>query len=133
MGFNNFVTGREYMNAKRILVVDDDEAIRDLLEMFLEENGCKVVTEGSAENAMAIVRHEEFDLILLDIMLGEISGMELLKHFKKISPQVPVIMITGNCDIQLAEKCLLEGANDYISKPFDLGYLRDSVLASLLA
>jgi len=121
------------MNTKQVFVVDDDEAVRDLLQMFLEENGCKVLTEGSAEKAMAVVRHESFDLILLDIMLGDFNGIELLKNFKKISPQVPVIMITGNNDVALAEKCLSEGATDYISKPFDLEYLRDSVLISLLS
>jgi len=119
------------LDNKKVLVIDDDSAICELLKLFLESNGCLVTTELAAEGALAQIRIQQFDLILLDIMLGEYNGLQVLQSIKKFSPQVSVIMITGNRDISLAKECLAEGADDYISKPFDFEYLRESVLASL--
>jgi len=119
------------LDNKRVLVVDDDSAICELLKIFLETHDCTVTTETGAEGALAQIRIHQFDLVLLDIMLGEYNGLQVLQSIKKVSPQVSVIMITGDRDIVLAKKCLDEGADDYISKPFDFEYLRESVFASL--
>ena len=119
------------MDKKKVLVIDDEDAIRELLKEFLEENGCSVATEATAEEGLMQIRKEPYDLVLLDIMLRHTNGLAVLQNIKKIAPDLSVIMITGNNDISVAEECLSKGATDYIAKPFDFDYLRNSVLVSL--
>jgi DNA-binding NtrC family response regulator len=120
------------VDKKNILIIDDDKQILELLKLFAEANDCTAVAEESAEKGLAKIRKEEFHLILLDIMLSDGNGLSVLKNIKKISPQVPVIMITGGNDIQVAEECLKCGAADYITKPFDFEYLRTAILVNIL-
>jgi DNA-binding NtrC family response regulator len=117
---------------KQILVIDDDNQIRDLLKMFLENNGCGVETASTGEKGLAKARKRNFDLILLDIILPDGDGVEILKNIKKILPNSPVLMITGGNDVAIAESCLRDGAADYITKPFDFEYLRTTILANML-
>ena len=119
--------------AKRILIVDDDDQILELLKMFLENNDHIVSTASTAEKGLALARQKEFDLVLLDIMLPDQDGVTTLNNLQKISPTMPVIMITGGSDIEVAEECLNAGAVDYITKPFDFEYLRTSIIANMLA
>ena len=117
---------------KQILVIDDDSQIQELLKMFLENNGCEVAVASTGEKGLAKVRKSNFDLVLLDIILPDAGGVEVLKNIKKISPNAPVLMITGGTDVDIAESCLRDGAVDYITKPFDFEYLRTTILANLL-
>ena len=117
---------------KKILIIDDDANIISLLTLFLQRNGSDVLSGQSAEKGLAFIRKQDFDLILLDIMLPDASGLDVLKRIKKIVPHVPVIMITGGCDLEIARKSLSEGAVDYITKPFDLDYLHTTVIANML-
>jgi DNA-binding NtrC family response regulator len=117
---------------KKILIIDDDEQILDLLKMFLESNDHEVSTASSAEKGLAQVRKKAFDLILLDIMLPDEDGITVLGNMKKIVPNVPVIMITGGSDVEIAKECLKKGAVDYITKPFDFDYLRTAIIANML-
>lgn len=120
------------MENKSILIIDDDQQILELLKMFAEANGCSAVTESSAEKGLAMIRKKEFDMVLLDIMLPDGNGLDVLNNIKRISPKVPVIMITGGNDIEIAEECLKTGAADYITKPFDFEYLRTTMLVNVL-
>lgn len=117
---------------KNILIIDDDQQILELLKLFADANDCNAVTEESAEKGVAMLRKQEFDMVLLDIMLSDGNGLAVLKNIKNISPQIPVIMITGGNDIHVAEECLKSGAADYITKPFDFEYLRTSILVNIL-
>ena len=117
---------------KMILVIDDDMQIRELLKTFLENNGCDVKTASTGEKGLAKIRKRNFDLILLDIILPDGDGVEVLTNIKKILPNAPVLMITGGNDIEIAESCLSKGAADYITKPFDFEYLRTTILANML-
>ncbi len=117
---------------KNILIIDDDKQILELLGMFLKNNGHDVISASTAEKGLALARKEEFDLILLDIMLHDGDGVTVLKNLMKIAPNVPVIMITGGSDITIAEECLKSGAVDYITKPFDFEYLRTTIMANML-
>jgi len=120
------------VNRKKLLIIDDDKQILELLQLFADANECDAVIEESAEKGLAMLRKKEFDLILLDIMLADGNGLSVLKNIKKIVPQVPVIMITGGNDIHIAEECLKCGAVDYITKPFDFEYLRTAILINIL-
>lgn len=117
---------------KNILVIDDDSQILELLEMFLKNNGHEVFTASNAEKGLALARKNEFSLILLDIILPDGDGLSILSNLKKIVPNVPVIMITGGSDIEVAEKCLQNGAVDYIKKPFDFEYLHTTIIANMI-
>lgn len=119
-------------NKKQILVIDDDTQIQELLQMFLENNGCDVETASTGEKGLAKARKCNFDLVLLDIILPDADGVEVLRNIKKISLNTPVLMITGGNDIDIAESCLRDGAVDYITKPFDFEYLRTTIFANLL-
>ena len=120
------------MNKKQILIVDDDEQILSLLKDFVEMNECIAETESSAEKALALIHKNKYNLVLLDIKLPDGNGLDILKHIHQLSPGLPVIIITGGNDIAIAEECLKVGAADYITKPFDLQYLRTSILINSL-
>jgi len=117
---------------KSILIIDDDSQILELLGMFLKNIGHDVFSASTAEKGLALARKKELDLILLDIMLPDGDGLSILSNLMKITPNVPVIMITGGSDIEVAEKCLQNGAVDYITKPFDFEYLRTTIMANML-
>jgi len=120
------------LEIKKILIVDDDQQILALLKDFVEMNDCVADTESSAEKALALIHKNQYNLVLLDIKLPDGNGLDILKHILKLSPELPVIIITGGNDIEIAEECLKVGAADYITKPFDLQYLRTSILVHSL-
>ena len=121
------------MKTKKVLIIDDDQQILDLLKKFVEINDCSVDVESSAEKGLAMVRTGAFDMVILDIMLPDLDGIEVLKSIHKISPNLPVIMITGGNDDERAQECMKSGAADFIAKPFDFEYLRTSMLVNILA
>jgi len=104
------------MNA-RILVVDDEKSIRMTLEHFLTEEGYEVETASSYDDAYEMLSETYFDLIITDILLGDKSGIDLLREIKRRHLTCPVIMITGAPDIHTATEALRLGAFDYVSKP----------------
>ena len=117
---------------KTILIIDDDPEILELLTAFLKQNESDVVSEPNAEKGLAQARKQEFDIILLDIMLPDGDGVDVLKNMHRIAPKTPIIMITGGSDLDLAKECLKLGAVDYITKPFDFEYLHTTVIANML-
>ena len=119
------------MKTKNILIIDDDKQILDLLQKFLEKNEVFVTTASSAEKGLALIRKSKYDLILLDIMLPDCNGIEVLKNIQKLSPNIPVIIITGGDDTAVAEICLKNGAVDFITKPFDFEYLKTTILVNV--
>jgi len=104
-----------------LLVVDDDESNRDLLSRRLERKGYRVQTAAGGAEALALIYRGSFDLILLDVEMPEMSGLEVLSQIRKIysSLRLPVIMVTGRSDSEDVVKSLSLGANDYITKPVD--------------
>ena len=105
---------------KVILAIDDEEHILELLAYNLENNGFKVLTAGSGEEGLETLKKEKVDLILLDIMLPGIDGMEMLKRLRKNpdTADLPVIMLTAKSEEINKVLGLEVGADDYISKPF---------------
>lgn len=108
------------MNASpRILVVDDDRRVRDMLRRYLEGEGFHVVTAEDAESMRRIFASEEVDLVLLDLMLPGEDGLVLAREIRGQS-EVPIIMLTGRGDMVDRVVGLEMGADDYIAKPFHL-------------
>ncbi len=107
------------MEQARILVVDDELVIRESLAGWLKRDGYQVSTVSSGEKALEILKHHGFDLLLLDIKMDGISGMDLLKIVKEEYPDIDVIMITAFGSIPSAVQAMKSHAFDYLLKPFD--------------
>ena len=105
-------------NKTHILIVDDDNRIRDLLKEYLKENNYIVSTSENAENAKIKLTHFKFDLIVLDVMMPGQSGYDLTKELKK-RMEIPIILLTAKGEVESRIKGLELGADDYISKPFE--------------
>ncbi|MDT5120573.1 MAG: hypothetical protein QOC96_55 [Acidobacteriota bacterium] len=114
----------------RILIADDDEQIREvLLELLSENYDCTAVT--SAEEALTKIQTESFDLVLSDIMMGGITGLEMVPQVLEHAPDTVIIMISGEQNIESAIHALRVGAFDYITKPFDLRHVEAAVKRAL--
>ncbi len=108
------------MNKSVILIVDDEEGIRESLSGIFEDEGYDVLTAGSGEEALKLLKEQSPDLILLDIWLPGIDGIQTLKEIKDIKADLPVIMISGHGNIELAVKATRSGAYDFLEKPLSL-------------
>lgn len=104
----------------RILLVEDEEQIRDNLKMNLEFEGYEVVAVGHARNAMQHVKGEHFDCMILDIMLPEIDGLQLCEQIRLENSQVPIMFLTAKNTSEDRIYGLKRGADDYLTKPFAL-------------
>jgi two-component system, NtrC family, response regulator AtoC len=103
---------------EKILIVDDDEGVRQVLGQSLSGAGYQLSSAESGERAVAAVREEAFDLVILDMVLPRVDGMEVLKEITALRPEMPVVMITGYASVETAIKAMKMGAVDYIVKPF---------------
>lgn len=115
----------------KILVVDDDASIRNMLSIVLKNSGYDAAAAESSESALKRLKTETFHLIISDIKMPGISGIELLKKIKVISPEIPVIMITAFASANDAVEAMKLGAEDYITKPFNLDELKLIIEKSL--
>ncbi len=103
---------------KKLLVIDDEPAIREGVRRILESESFKVETFASGHSALERIRQESFDLVITDLKMPGISGMDVLKSIKEIQPDLPVIFITGYSSVDSAVEVMKLGAVDYIAKPF---------------
>lgn len=101
----------------RILVIDDDKDMCLVLSKFLSKNDYEVDTAHTGETGLKLLRDTEYVLVLCDYRLPDITGVEALQKIKVLSPQVPVIIITGYSDVRTAVETFRYGANDYVTKP----------------
>lgn len=107
----------------RILIVEDDPVMREELRELLSEKGYNVTSVKSALEGIQMIKREEFDLVLTDLVMPGMDGMQLLNEIKKVRPKVKVIMITAYGTIDSAVKAVKMGAADFIPKPFNLAEL----------
>ena len=105
-------------NKAHILIVDDDNRIRDLLKEYLKENNYIVSTSENAENAKIKLAHLKFDIIVLDVMMPGQNGYDLTKEIKR-NLKVPIILLTAKGEVENRIKGLELGADDYLGKPFE--------------
>jgi len=115
------------MTANKILIVDDEEIIVRLLSMSLRSDGYETVTAGNGEEALKVLEAESPDIVVTDIKMPVMDGLELLKRIKKIDAEKEVIIVTGHGDIDSTITALQYGASDFINKP-----VRDEALAIAL-
>lgn len=116
----------------RILAVDDEATVRELLEDFLKAKGYEVETVADGPAALAAVGSRSFDLVLVDLMMPGMTGMEVLRRLRSQDAALPIVVITAVTDEDVGRAALREGANDYLTKPIDLAHLERVVTASVL-
>jgi putative nucleotidyltransferase with HDIG domain len=114
-----------------ILIVDDDPTIRDLLTEGLSESGYRVTAAGDGAEGLAALSRNGFQLVVSDIDMPEVDGVQLLQRAKEIRPDVEVIMLTGVVDVETAIQSMRLGACDYLTKPFNLAEVRITVERAL--
>jgi two-component system response regulator HydG len=117
--FKLYISGKDEYQMPRLLVIEDDVAFCKLVEKFLTKKNYEVATAFSAAEAKSKIADNNFDLILTDIRLPDADGMTLLSEFKSEFPAIPIILMTGYSNINMAVKAIKNGAVDYISKPFN--------------
>ncbi len=105
-------------NAPHVLIVDDDQRIRDLLARYLQENGFRVTTAENASTARANMRGLAFDLLVLDVMMPGESGFELAEALR-VDHDIPILMLTARAEPDYRIKGLEIGVDDYLAKPFE--------------
>ncbi|MBN1179125.1 MAG: response regulator transcription factor, partial [Anaerolineae bacterium] len=115
-----------------ILIVDDEPGIRFFLEEMLARDGHRVSTAPSGEEALARIPKDDFDLVLLDLRMQGVSGLDVLDVLHQRSPDTPVIVLTGHATLETAVEALRHGAHDYLFKPCKTIALRESVRTALL-
>lgn len=103
----------------RVLVVDDEEEIRDLLTCLLEKEGFKVITASDGSQALQSIYFEIPDVVLLDVCMPGLNGLEILKKIKEVDGDLPVVLVTAYADIHQSVEAIKEGAYDYLGKPFE--------------
>ena len=107
----------------KILVADDEREICQFLEGFLTRRGYEVITARDGVEALSRIESERPHLVILDIRMPKMDGIEVLKKAKELDRSIGVIMLTAISEESVAKKTLEQGADDYITKPFDLEYL----------
>jgi ATP-dependent Lon protease len=116
----------------RILVIDDEEIARKNLAHVLSRELYEVVTSPDAEQGLREMESAEFDVVLTDLRMGRVSGMDLLETVKKRFPETRVVMVTGFATVQSAIEAMKKGAFHYLTKPYKLDEVRDTVRQALI-
>jgi len=115
----------------KILVVDDDQGIRDFLEIMLSREGYEVTCAADANKALSRCKKEKFDLILTDLKMPKVDGIEFLKEVKDVCQETMVILMTAYASPETAVSAMKEGAYDYVEKGFDLEDIKTIISSAL--
>ncbi len=114
----------------RILIVDDEERFRNTMKRLLDAEGHKAQAAGSALEALDILSKESFDVVILDVRMPEMTGVEALKRIRKIDPYMEVIIMTGYASVDTAREIMSTGAFDYLFKPYSIETLLEKIEAA---
>jgi len=117
--------------SQQILIIDDELSMRKLLELMLSKEGYKVSCAENGKTAISMINKKDFDLLLCDIKLGDISGLYVLRAAKKQNQNTVVIMISAYASAETAVEAMNEGAYDYVPKPFDIEELKQTIKNAL--
>lgn len=110
-----------------ILILDDETIVGERLKASLEKDGHNLETFTSSVEAMKSLKEKTFDIVVTDIRMDDISGIEILEHVRKKSLRTKVIMITGYATLEVARESLTKGAFDFIAKPFKIKEIRKAI------
>jgi len=115
------------MDALRVLIVDDEDDFRETIVKRLCAR--KILAEGAASGILAlkVLETKDFDVIVLDVKMPGMDGIETLRHIKKLKPEIEVIMLTGHASVEFGLKGMQLGAFDYVMKPAPLNELLDTI------
>lgn len=116
---------------KSILLVDDEVHVRDGLSEILQQEGFYVETAGDGKEALSLSVNKKFDLMITDIKMPEMDGMQLLDEIQKVNPGIRVIMVTAFGNVQTYLKAMQLGAHEYINKPVKIQELK-RVIATIM-
>ena len=111
----------------RLLIVDDEAGFAEVLRKRLERRGIWVETAYRGQDAVRMLKEKHFDVALLDLKLGGMDGIEILKIFKMLDPDLPVLMLTGHGSEKAAAESIKLGVADYLSKPIEFSLLLEKV------
>jgi len=111
----------------KILVVDDETSMREFLEVLLSKEGYQVFEAKNGKQALNMIKKNDYDLVLTDIRLGDITGLEILRKSKKRNQDTIVIMISAYATTEIAVEAMNEGAYDFVPKPFDNQELKNTI------
>jgi two-component system response regulator AtoC len=117
---------------KRVLVVDDEESTREILSEYLGDFGFQVACSANGHEALHLYKKDRFDVVISDLAMSPMDGMELLGEIMKVDPEAIFIMITGYPSIQSAMDAIKKGARDYITKPFNIDEIKLKIDRALL-
>jgi two-component system response regulator GlrR len=115
----------------KILVVDDDSNLLEIIKMRLESADYEVVTAQDVEDALTAVKEQPLDMSIIDLYLAENNGISLMEDVHKIIPDIPVIILTAYGSIETAFEAMQKGAYSYMTKPFDPGELLSQIEKAL--
>jgi two-component system, NtrC family, response regulator PilR len=118
-------------NPYKILIIDDDLSMRELLEYMLSQEGYTVVCAQNGKDGIAMLENENYDLLLCDIRLGDITGLDVLRASKIKNPETVVIMISAYSSAETAVEAMNLGAYDYVPKPFNTEELQETIAKAL--
>ena len=111
----------------RVLLVDDEEAFLETLSQRLEIRGLTVCSVNSGEEALVQLEKRNFDVTVLDLCMPGIDGIETLEHLKKEDPDAEIIILTGHASVNSGIKAMKLGAEDFLTKPVDIGVLLEAI------
>src|ERR1051326_5029603 len=117
-------TRKETPDRTKVLIVDDEPAIREVLEMILQEWGYQVRLASDGAEAKDLVESFDPEIVISDVVMPQLSGLDLLRCLKAGNPNRPVILVTAHASIDLAVESMKQGAQDFITKPMDYPKLR---------
>lgn len=117
----------QIIDRTRVLLVDDEAGFVDVMAKRLQKRGFEVAAAYSGNEAVQIMRRADFDIVVLDLKMEGMDGLEVLRIFKVMAPELPVIILTGHGSLSSAEEGIQMGAADYISKPYDFEMLVEKI------
>ena len=121
-------------NRVRVLVVDDEPPVRQLLKAILAPQGYEVTVASDGDEAKRFLEHARFDVVVTDyLMPGRLNGIDVLRFAKRVNPESQVVVITGNHGPEVQEKAVAFGAADYIPKPFSVEVISRAVAKAAAA
>lgn len=120
-------------NSLEILILDDEPIVGKRLKPALQRDGYRVEVFVDPQKAVSRLEEKNFDIVVTDIRMDELDGIQVLESITARSPETKVIMITGYATLELARESLTKGAFDFIAKPFRLGEIRNTILRAAQA